>query len=95
MLFLRIQFILRFLYHKSVTTCQIDSYKASNSKLKPGLRKCVNIKISKYTAPPQQQHKRGTIFWDTPYKLAKASLSPAFDLFHHVTQCCGTHISRD
>ena len=61
MLFLKQPLILHFLYH----TCQIDSYKVSNSTLKPDLFGCVKTEIIKSTASPQQPHKRGTIFWDT------------------------------
>ena len=45
--------ILPFLCHKSATTCQIDSYKVSNSKLKPDLCNCVKIEIIEFTTPPQ------------------------------------------
>ena len=67
MLFLKQPLILPFLCHKSATTCQIDSYKVSNSNLKPDQYNCVQTEISESTAPPQQQDKRGTIFWDTLY----------------------------
>ena len=63
MLFLKQPLILPFLYYKSVTTCQIDSNKVSNSKLKLDLLNCVKIEIIESTAPPQQPRKRGTIFW--------------------------------
>ena len=53
-----------FLHHKSATTCQIDSYKFSNSKMKPGLCNCVKTEIKESTAHPKQKHKRGTIFGD-------------------------------
>ena len=59
--------MLPFLYHKSATTCQNDSNKVSNSKLKSDLCNCVAIEIIEPTASPQQQHKRGTIF-GTPYR---------------------------
>ena len=45
--------ILPFLFHKSATPGQIDSSKVSNSKLKPGLSKCVKFEITEPTAPPQ------------------------------------------
>ena len=55
-----------FLYHKSEATCQIDSYKVSNSKFKPELCNYVKTKIIESMAPPQQPHKWSTIFW-TPF----------------------------
>ena len=61
-LLLKQPLILLFLYHKSANTCLIDLYKVSNSKLKPDLRNCVKIDIIEPKAPPQKQHKRGTIF---------------------------------
>ena len=66
MLFLMQPLILPFLCHKSATTCQIDSNKVSNSKLKPNLSKCVNSVVIESTAPPQQPHKRGTNFLGHP-----------------------------
>ena len=67
MLFLKQPLSLPFVHHKSATiTCQIDSYKFSNSKLKPGLCNYVKARIVESTAPPQQKHKRGTIFWGHP-----------------------------
>ena len=68
MLFLKQSLILPFLCHKSATTCQTDSNKVSNSKLKPEQCNCVKTEIIKYTAPPQQPHKRGTTS-GTPCKL--------------------------
>ena len=62
MLFLKQQQILPFLYHISATTCQIDSKKVSNSKLKPDLCSCVKTEMIEFTVPPQQPYKRGTIF---------------------------------
>ena len=53
MLFLKQSLILPFLFHKSATMCQIDSYKVSNSKLKPDLYNCIKTKIVEYTAPAQ------------------------------------------
>ena len=50
-----------FLYHKSATTCQIDSNKVPNSKLKPDLCNCVKTEIIESTAPPQWPHLLGTI----------------------------------
>ena len=44
---------LPFLCHKSATTCQIDSNKVSNSKLKLDLYNCVNTEITESIAPPQ------------------------------------------
>ena len=64
MLFLNQPLILPLLYHKSVTTCQIDSYKVSNSMLQLGLCNCVITEIVESTAPPQQQHKRAQLFSD-------------------------------
>ena len=54
--------ILPFFNHKSATTRQIDSHKVSNFKLKPDLCNCSKIEMIEYMAPPQQQHKQGTIF---------------------------------
>ena len=65
MLFLKQPLLLPFLCHKSATTCHIESCKVSNSKLKLDLCNCAKTEISESTAPPQQQHKRDTIFWDT------------------------------
>ena len=53
MLFLEQPLILPFLCHKSATTCQIDSYKVSNSKLKPDLCSSVKTEMIESTAPPQ------------------------------------------
>ena len=53
MLFLKQPLILPFLCHKSATTCQIDSNKVSNSKLKLDLCNCVKIEIIEPTAPTQ------------------------------------------
>ena len=66
MLFLKQLLILPFLCHKSATTSQIDSYKVSNSKLKPDLCNCAETEIIESRAPPQQKHKRGTIFLGHP-----------------------------
>ena len=66
MLFLKRPLILPFLYHKSATTCQIDSSKVSNSKLKPDLCNFVKTEMIESTAPPQQSHKRDTIFLGRP-----------------------------
>ena len=46
MLLLKQPLILPFLYHKSATTGQIDSYKVSNSKLKPVKESKNMIRIS-------------------------------------------------
>ena len=51
--FLKQPLIVPFLFHKSGTTCQIDSYKVSNSKLKPDLYNSVKIKIIESAGPPQ------------------------------------------
>ena len=62
MLFLKQPLILAVLCHKSATTSQIDSYKVSNSKLRPDLCNCVKKAGIESTAPPQQPYKRGSIF---------------------------------
>ena len=49
------------LCHKSVTTSQTDSYKVSNSTVKPNLCNCIKSKMTQSTEPPQQPHKQGTI----------------------------------
>ena len=66
MLFLKQPLILPFLCHKSATTCQIDSYKVSNSKLKPDLCNCVKAEMIEFTAPPKQPHKQGASFLGHP-----------------------------
>ena len=66
MLFLKQPFILHFLCHRSATTCQIDSYKVLNSKLKPEQRSFVKTEMIESTATPQQPHKRGTNFLGHP-----------------------------
>ena len=53
MLFLKQRLILPFLSNKSATTCQIDSNKVSNSKLKLDLCNCVKIEIIESADPPQ------------------------------------------
>ena len=63
MLLLKQPLILPFFCHKSVTTCQIDSYKVSNYTLKPNLCSCVKTEMSESTAHPQQPFKRGTNFF--------------------------------
>ena len=68
MLCLKQPLILPFLCRKSATTSQIDSYKVLNSKLKPDLCNCLKLEMIESTAPPQQPHKRGIIFWDTLWK---------------------------
>ena len=66
MLLLKKPLTLPFLCHKSATTCQIDSNKVSNSKLKSDLYECVKTEIIEHSAPSQQPHKGRTIFfWDT------------------------------
>ena len=67
MLFLKQPHILPFLFRRSATTCPIDSNKVSNSRLKPDLCNCVKSGIVESTAPPQQPHKQGIMFWDTLY----------------------------
>ena len=62
MLFLKQPLILLFLCHKSATTCQVDSYKVSNSKLNSYLCSCIKTEMIESEAPPQLPHKRGTIF---------------------------------
>ena len=52
-LFLKQPLISPFLDHKSATTCQIDSYKVSNSKLKPDLCNCVKSEIIEFTTPSE------------------------------------------
>ena len=64
--FLKQPLILPFLCHKSATTCQIDSYKVSNSKLKPYLCNCVTAEMIESTASPQQPHKQGDNFLRYP-----------------------------
>ena len=73
MLFLKQAFILPFLHLKSATTCQIDSYKVSNSKLKPGICSCAKTEMIESTAPPQQLHANGAQLFETPciYKYTK------------------------
>ena len=66
MLFLKQPLIWPFLCDKSATTCQIDSYKVSNFNLKPDLCSRVKFETIECTAPPQQPHKRGTIFLGHP-----------------------------
>ena len=78
MLFVKKPLILPFLCHKSATTCQIDSYKVSNSKLKPEQCRFLKDKMTESTAPPQQPHKRNTIF-GTPY-IVMMTLARAFSL---------------
>ena len=50
-LFLKEPLILPFLYHKSATTCQICSYKVSNSE--PDLCNCVKTEIIESTGSSQ------------------------------------------
>ena len=65
MLFLKQPLFLPFLCHESATTCQIDSYKFSNSKLEFDLCSCVKIEMIEFTAPPQQP-ETGHKFFRTP-----------------------------
>ena len=48
------------------TTCQIDSYKVPNSKLKSYLHNCVKTEVIESTAPPQQSYKRGKKIFGKP-----------------------------
>ena len=80
MLFLKQPFILPVLCHKSATICQIDSYKVSNSKLKPDLCNCVKTEIIESTVPPRQPHKRGAIFFATPCRCFRSLQVQAFSL---------------
>ena len=61
--------MLPFLYHKLAITCQIDSYKVSNSTLRPDLCNHVKIEVTESIAPPEQPHKRGSNFLATPCTL--------------------------
>ena len=63
--FLKQPLIFPYLCHKSVTTCQIESYKVSKFKLKLDLCNCVKTEMIEATAPPQQPQKRGTTFFGT------------------------------
>ena len=56
MLFLKQLLMLPFLCHKSATTCQIDSYKVSNSKLTPDLCHCLKHKMIESKAAVQKGH---------------------------------------
>ena len=69
MLFLKQPLILSFLCHESGSTCRIDSTKISNFGLKLELCNCVKIEVIEYIAPPQQPHKRDTIFLGHPVVL--------------------------
>ena len=62
MLFLRHVFVLPIFCHKLATTCHIDSYEVSNSKLKPDLCSCVKTEMIESTVLPQQSHKQDTFF---------------------------------
>ena len=66
MLFLEQPLILPLLCHKSATTCQIDSIKASNSKLKPDPCNRAETEMIESTVPLQQPRKQGTIFFGHP-----------------------------
>ena len=74
LLFLKLQLTLPFLCHKSATTCQIDSNKASNSKLKPDLCNCVKTENIESKTPPQQPYKGGAIFLGHPVDNGKQSV---------------------
>ena len=62
MVFFKQTLCLPFLCHKLATMGQIDSYKVSNSKLKPDLLNCEKGEIIESIAPPQQQHNRAQLF---------------------------------
>ena len=66
MLFLKQLITLPFLYHKSATTRQINSYKVSNCKLKSYLCNNTKSEIIEFIAPPQQPRKRGKFFLGYP-----------------------------
>ena len=69
MLFLKQRLVLPFLCNRSTTVGQIESSMVSNFKLKPSLRNCVKMEIIEPTSPPQQLHKRGTIFCNGLYNV--------------------------
>ena len=75
MLFLMQPFILSILCHKSATTCQIDSNKVSNFKLKLNLCNRVKNELIECTAPPQQPQKSDTIILGHPVQKLTCSLS--------------------
>ena len=60
MLVLKKPLILPFLLYNQQPRVRIDSYEISNSP------HCVKTEIIDPTAPPQQLHKRGTIFLGHP-----------------------------
>ena len=66
MLFWKQLRFLPFLYHESATTRWLDSHKVSNSKFKLDPCNCTKTEIIESTAPPQQQHKRSTVFLGHP-----------------------------
>ena len=65
--FLKQSCILPFSCYKSATACQIDSNKVSNSKSVPMLFNCIDNGTIAITTPPQQSHKRSTMYWDILY----------------------------
>ena len=67
-----------FLSHKSATMCQINLNKVSNSKLRPNLCNYVKTKVIEFTAPAQQPHKRGTMFFGHPVDAAKDFMKMMF-----------------
>ena len=83
MLFLKQPLILHFLRHKSATTCQIDSYEVSKFESKLDLCKCVKCEIIESMASLQQQHKWGTIFWDTLYRYENSMIHSDPCFTHH------------
>ena len=74
MLFFKQPLILPFLCHKSATTCKIDSSNVSNSKLKPDSYNYVKTKTIESSAPPQEPHKRSTIFLGHPVYFKERNL---------------------
>ena len=69
MLFLKQPHFGPILCPKSATTCQMDSRRAANSKLKHEPCNLVKTEIVEFTAPPQQPYKRGTIFLGNPVHI--------------------------
>ena len=83
--------ILPVLYHKSATTCQIDSNKVSNSKLKHDLCNCAKTEITESMAPPHQLHKRGTTFLGHPVNsnifVARVSYLERWGFYFETNNC--------
>ena len=58
---------IRHIFHRfKMCRHQVNAVSYSNSKLRPDLNNSAKTKVIEATAPPQQQHKRGTIF-ATPF----------------------------